>query len=91
MKTKALISFVVTVKLICVFVFAYADCWFSHEAAHIFLCQMASRERRDFDFDLTYTESVSLLAIIIVIFMMKIVSGSNRSTEDTRIDVRYRF
>ena len=24
----------VTAKLICVFVFAYADCWFSHEAAH---------------------------------------------------------
>ena len=35
-KTKALISFAVTAKLICVFVFAYADCWFSHEAAHIF-------------------------------------------------------
>ena len=34
-KTKALISFAVTVKLICVFVFAYADCWFSHGAAHI--------------------------------------------------------
>ena len=37
-KTKALISFAVTAKLICVFVFAYADCWFSHEddeAAHI--------------------------------------------------------
>ena len=34
-KTKALISFVVTAKLICVFVFAYADCWFSHEAAGI--------------------------------------------------------
>ena len=29
-KTKALISFVVTVKLIWVFVFAYADCLFSH-------------------------------------------------------------
>ena len=25
----------VTAKLICVFVCAYADCWFSHEAAHI--------------------------------------------------------
>ena len=25
---------VVTAKLICVFVFAYADCWFSHEATH---------------------------------------------------------
>ena len=30
---KALISFAVTAKLICVFVFAYADCWFSYEAA----------------------------------------------------------
>ena len=25
----------VTAKLICVFVFAYAKCWFSHDAAHI--------------------------------------------------------
>ena len=24
-----------TAKLICVFVFAYADCWFYHEAAHM--------------------------------------------------------
>ena len=32
-KLKALISFAVTVKLICAFVFAYADCWFSHAAA----------------------------------------------------------
>ena len=34
-KTKALISFVVAAKLICVFVYAYADCWFSHRAAHM--------------------------------------------------------
>ena len=33
MKTKALISFAVTAKLICVFVFAYANLWFSYEAA----------------------------------------------------------
>ena len=33
-KTKALISFAVTAKLICAFVFAYADCWFSHVVAH---------------------------------------------------------
>ena len=31
--TNALISFAVTAKLICVFVLAYAKCWFSHEAA----------------------------------------------------------
>ena len=34
-KTKAQISFAVTAKLICVFVFAYADCLFSHEAAQV--------------------------------------------------------
>ena len=34
-KTKALISFAVTAKLICVFVFAYAERWFSHDAAQI--------------------------------------------------------
>ena len=34
-KTKALNSFAVTVKLICVFVFAYAKCWFSNDAAQI--------------------------------------------------------
>ena len=34
-KTKALISFAVTAKLICVFVFAYAKIRFSHDAAHM--------------------------------------------------------
>ena len=34
--TQALISFAVTAKLICACVFAYADCWFSHAAAHIY-------------------------------------------------------
>ena len=34
-KTKALISFAVTPKLICVFVFAYAKKRFSHDAAHL--------------------------------------------------------
>ena len=33
-KTKALISFAVTAKLICAFVFAYAKSQFSHNAAH---------------------------------------------------------
>ena len=34
-KTKALISFAVTAKLICVFVFAYAKIRFSHNEAHM--------------------------------------------------------
>ena len=33
-KTKAQISFTVTGKLICIFVFAYAKIWFSHNEAH---------------------------------------------------------
>ena len=32
-KTKTLISCAVTAQLICVFVFAYANCWFSDAAA----------------------------------------------------------
>ena len=36
-KTKALISFAVTAKLICVFVFSYAKSRFSHDAAHIIM------------------------------------------------------
>ena len=36
-KTKALISFEVTEKLICVFVFAYAKRWFSHDVAQFVL------------------------------------------------------
>ena len=42
-KTKALISFAVTAKLICVFVFAYAKRWFSHDAAHLLAPWPASR------------------------------------------------
>ena len=34
-KTKALISFAVTAKLICVFVLAYAKSRFSHDEAHM--------------------------------------------------------
>ena len=36
-KTKALISFAVTAKLICAFVFTYADCWLSHVVAYMFI------------------------------------------------------
>ena len=34
-KTKAMISLAVTAKLICAFVFSHADCWFSHDVAHV--------------------------------------------------------
>ena len=34
-KTKMQISFTVTRKLICIFVFAYADCWFPKVVAQI--------------------------------------------------------
>ena len=38
-ENKGVISFAVTTKLICVFVFAYADCWFSHAVAHLICLQ----------------------------------------------------
>ena len=36
-KRKALISFTVTAKLICAFVFTYANCWFSDAVAQMYL------------------------------------------------------
>ena len=44
-ETKALISFtlVVNTKLICVFVFAYADCLFADAMAHL-ICIYANEE-----------------------------------------------
>ena len=37
-KTKMLISCAVTAQLICVFLFAYASCWFSYALADIIVC-----------------------------------------------------
>ena len=34
-KTKVLISFAVTTKLVCAFVFVCADCWFSDVVIHV--------------------------------------------------------
>ena len=56
MKTKALISFVVTAKLICVFVFAYAKSRFSHDAAHLSpsieeVCIRTGKRLRECPFD----------------------------------------
>ena len=41
-KTKALISFAVTAKLICVFVFAYTKSRFSHKEAQIIVIEKVS-------------------------------------------------
>ena len=38
-----------TAKLTCVFVFAYADCWFSHEVAQIVLIKIGKLEILNFD------------------------------------------
>ena len=39
-KTKALISFAVTAKLICVFAFAYSKSRFSYDTAHMSICNL---------------------------------------------------
>ena len=49
-KTKALISFAVTAKLICVFVFAYAKRCFPHDAAHIKFVFGRQSKTRQFNF-----------------------------------------
>ena len=43
-KTKALISFAVTAKLICVFVFTYAESQFSHDEAYMWMTRMRQNQ-----------------------------------------------
>ena len=62
-KTKALISFAVTAKLICVFVFAYAKSWFSHDAAHmacVIWKELASEEKSFENFDRRRTQDACI-------------------------------
>ena len=44
-KTKALISCAVTAQLICVFVFAYANCWFSQAKAQLLFSLQSLKQR----------------------------------------------
>ena len=39
-ETKAMISFAVSSKLVCAFVFAYVNYWFSHAVAHFLFHQI---------------------------------------------------
>ena len=51
----------VTAKLICVFVFAYADCWFSHEVAHLHL-----KKKRENIQGLTQNLSLSKVSYVLL-------------------------
>ena len=59
-KTKALISFAVTAKLICVFVFANANCWFRHAQAQI---MFAANSKETSVTDLQFLVWVQLVSI----------------------------
>ena len=62
-KTKALIKFAVTAKLICVFVFAYAKSRFSHDEAHITITLVVPHLHHQRDITLpplTHTDTASI-------------------------------
>ena len=67
-KTKALISFAVTAKLICVFVFAYAKSRFSHNEAHLILVIEKNQTRK-----LNYWEDLVLCSRLIELFSEKVL------------------
>ena len=67
-----LISLAVTAKLICAFVFAYADCWFSHALAHIVISGFAlSLEPCEAIFSHFEAFALSYFRIIFVYFILK--------------------
>ena len=62
MKTKALISFVATAKLISVFVFPYAECCFVYDLAH-FEMAMDSRYEQAIYLDGSFIENEQIYKI----------------------------
>ena len=81
------ISFAVTAKLICVFVFAYADCWFSHEAAQLWekTCHLVSSRVHTILFP-SYTvtikhSSVNFMLTVIFAFSLKLNSTSKNNLQ----------
>ena len=61
--TKALISFAVTAKLICAFVFAYAKRWFSHAMSHFDLWSADPNDILIIDF-CKYCDGLGLLRLV---------------------------
>ena len=74
-----LVRFVVTAKLSCTFVFAYAKCWFSHNVAHFISRLTGSCEEVCFSVfdDKKFGFSASFDIIQIILFSGKIRSESN--------------
>ena len=68
-KTKALISFAVTAKLICVFVFAYAKKRFSHDEATLFLAYAIFFIKRL----INVGKSLIVASILIVICLLRVI------------------
>ena len=56
-KTKALISFTVTAKLICIFVFTYENCWFPQDVDVLFY------------FLYSFTKLIYLCIYLLIIFV----------------------
>ena len=69
-ENKGVISFVVTAKLICAFVFAHADCWFSHVAAHFMLLHSYSNmEFTSYSFTCMWLDLLYIKLIVINVLM----------------------
>ena len=78
-KTKALISCAFTAQLICVFVFAYADYWFSDAVAQ-FSCDLLT--------GLSYQEN-ACLHIIRICFFIRIRFDTNQYRCEVQLDVSF--
>ena len=70
MKTKALISFAVTAKLIFDFVFVYAKSWFSHDVA-----QLVIGRKRNF-----IVQKISLASSADIVCFLKFGMGRSEET-----------
>ena len=75
-KTKALISCAVTAQLICVFVFAYTNCWFSHAKVLITVMSITNFLHSEVEHEEALKAKILLCLFIILKFNIPVSSVS---------------
>ena len=80
----ALISCAVTVQLICVFVFAYAKIWFSHDSAHI--KQSLSLSLFNCKFQVSLQKHISRILLFQLHVLLNVDEGRETKTTSGKIE-----
>ena len=90
-KIKALISFTVTAKRICAFVFTYADCWFSHAAAQLLFCTSCYRKSMQSSYMQSLQSVTSNFRVLLKLAQKHLAVSSGKHVRETPLLYKIQF